>query len=189
MPKSKLRAFQDEMRNRGWRIEWIVPVDGNDVQRHPTNRLALVGVAGFLGGLALFGWYVASQGPAWGMIGLPVAVGSLALVFFSVWWQARTRRRNWVQADARCVDREFRQVRVQHGLNWEARLVCEFQANGKNYRATPAVHYCSFRTEDALQQYIDERVTPNGQCRLFINPANPLECELVGQGLKDTLLH
>ena len=192
MVESKWRAYQDEMRNRGWRITWILHDDGTKVIWYPTNWLALVGAAGFLAGFGvpylqcLFGRQDLGIVP-----GLATSVGGLALMLFAVWRPARRRRRNWVQITAACVELE-RQPVLGVNLNsrgWEARMVCEFDFKGQSYRATPVVHYRSFRTESALLKYLAGRLSEDGRCGLYINPANPLECELAGQGIKDWLLH
>lgn len=192
MTQSKLRQLQDQMRNQGWRIAWIPHDDGTRAEWYPTNWPALAGALGFLGGLGLVFLQVTQAMPSWGVVvGLAVAAGSLVLMFLSIWWQGWRRHRGWVEVTARCVDSEHRQVRtpVQHGQAWDARLVCEFDFNGQSYRATPAVHYRTFSTEAGLLRYLLSRVSEDGTCRLHVNPANPLECELAGQGIKERLLY
>jgi hypothetical protein len=183
MMKSMWRTFQDDMRNRGWRIAWIPHDDGTKLIWYPTNWWALAGAAGFLGGLGLMTVAVVP--------GLATSIGSLALMLFAIWRPARRRRRNWVQTTANCVDLERRPV-LGRDLNehgWEARMTCEFEFHGQSYRATPVVHYRGFRNESRLLEYLASHIANDGRCRLYINPANPLECELASEGIKDWLLH
>lgn len=188
MDKSTIRNLQDALRDRGWRIAWIPHDDGRRTQWAPTNRLALVGAVGFLGGLG-FAFFAASQNSVQGpVIGIATALGSLLLMLFAVWRQARRKRADWVEITARCIDRECRQVVGRGARNWDARLLCEFAFGGRSYRATPVVHYRTFLTEAGLQEYLASQISADGSCQLRINPGNPLECELVGCGLKEVLL-
>lgn len=190
MEKSPIRKWQDAKRDHGWRIAWIPHDDGLQTEWYPTNHLALVGALGFLGGLGFAFFAADPHNPRGAVIGIATALGSLLLMFFAVWRGARRKRAGWVDVTARCLDQEHRQVLgATTSRSWEARLLCEFDFGGQSYRATPLVHYRSFRTEAGLLKYLASRVSADGNCRLHINPANPLECELAGQGLKERLLH
>ena len=93
--------------------------------------------------------------------------------------------------EAKCLDREIRQVCSPHGhggKTWAFRLLCEFELAGQTYRVTPD-YWTTFSSETSVASFLDQAVSPKGCCRLYVNPANPLQAELVGHDLKDALLH
>jgi protein-S-isoprenylcysteine O-methyltransferase Ste14 len=183
--EQKVRQYQDEQENAGWRIEVIPYDDPFKPMTIPTNGVAVVGALAFLIGFAL----LALDANRNNSIGLCLAIGGLFVALSGIWFKARNIRKNWEVATARCVDRELQKIRVKGGLAWCWRIICEYQYLGKEVRVTPTVYWSTFTSEDAAVKYLEERVSPSGECKLHINPKNPLQTELFGQGIKDKILY
>ena len=91
---------------------------------------------------------------------------------------------------ARCTDREIRkriggEENAAKREGWLCRVVCEFDHDGQNYRATPIVRRkfarvaeCDFPSVQEAERFLQDRISPVGDCRLRVNPGNPLEAEL-----------
>ena len=120
-----------------------------------------------------------------------IAVGGLLFGIFSLAYQARKNRKNWIRVKARCLDHE-----VWKGFSndsdgdivWNFIMLCEYEFGGKTYRVTPA-YWCSFPSQGSVLRFIGKRISPEGTCEIYINPDNPLQTELVGRDIKDVLLH
>src|SRR5262245_1025793 len=110
MDRSSLREFQDEMRNRGWRIQHIPWDDPSKPMAIKTNYPALVGALGFLTGIGVLLYGLANQREPLLLTGLGAAVASLLLMLAAVFLAGRFRRRGWVQVRAKCLDREVKQI-------------------------------------------------------------------------------
>jgi hypothetical protein len=101
--------------------------------------------------------------------------------------EVKRSRAGWVQVAARCVDHEFRLVRLQGGnanssAGWVGRMVCEFEFGGMRYRTTPAVCWSylrgreyDFSSERRAEAFFKKHVGAEGSCVLRVNPQNPLE--------------
>jgi hypothetical protein len=189
----RVRGFQNEVENAGWRIQ-VIPYD--DTSKPMTlslnGVLAMVPVAGALGflcGLALAVYDDRQHVKA----GLILAVASWGVAMGGYWLKARGERQDWDVAPGRCVDRELRKVRLvgrgggQWGWLW--RIVCEYEYLGIPYRVTPEVYWSSFTSEEAARKFLEERISPKGECMLRLDPGNPLRTELLDQGIKDKLLY
>ncbi len=180
---SRLRQYQDSMANLKWRIQLIPFDDPSKPMKIKTNRLALVGAVIFLGGIALhfvrrdirFIW---------------VAVSGVVVMFVGGLLAARERRSGWIMLNAVCVDREIRPALMRYGkgITWPFRTLCRFKYAGNDYTVTP-MFGTSFASEEATANFLNRTIGPDGTCRLRVNPRNPLETELVGGKVTDTILY
>jgi hypothetical protein len=184
----RFRRYQDQMANAGWRIQ-MIPYD--DPSGPMTISLKgwraivpVVGAFGFFAGLALVfyddGQYVTR--------GLVFAIASWLLALFGWWLKNREVKMDWDVAPARCVDRELGKIPPASpggGCSWAWRLVCEYDYLGIPYRVTPEAHWSSFPSQAAAHKFLDERISPRGECMLRVDPKNPLRTELLKAGVKD----
>ncbi|HBA60042.1 MAG TPA: hypothetical protein DCZ92_04330 [Elusimicrobia bacterium] len=171
-----IRELQDGLRDAGWRIKWIAWQETGRPEYVFNTPLTLA--TGF-GGAALFlgSAYLAASGRApasvmvWGIAGI-------ALIIAGRLYAARAKQIGWVAVEARCLDREARELRSSGrgaATVWEYRLLCSFSYDGREYKVTPEPsHTLAFSSEDKLNAYLAERITPGGTCALWIDPANPL---------------
>jgi hypothetical protein len=191
----RVRQFQNERENAGWRIQ-MIPYD--DTSKPMTMNLGgilsivpAVGIMGFIGGLAMATY----DEPRHVSSGLMLAVLSFVVLLGGVWLKARVVRQGWDVAPGRCVDRELQKVWIPAGVNtgghwgWFWRIICEYEYLGIPYRVTPEVYWASFNSEEVALKFLEERISPNGECTLRVNPKNPLRTELMDQGIKDKLLY
>ena len=167
--------------SHGWRIS---PITHHHSTPRPTGLGCLssaFGVLMFLGGvIAAIVWN------PWAVL---IAVGGWVLIMLTIWLTARGRRRNWRRVRARCLDRELRQVsNPKGGRSWMWRLLCEYDLPQGAQRVTPAVQWCTFLFRSSAERYLSQRVAEDGSCELYVNPDDPREAELVGQGIKEWLL-
>jgi hypothetical protein len=165
-----------------WRIPWI---PRRHQPRPPvwSTVACLLGAAMFLGGVAATLWFA----NLWFVV---VAVGGWLVGLAALGLAARGRRRHWRRVPATCIDREVRQT---VGLNkghpcWEARLLCAYDRDGSLQEVTLDGSWIAFRTRAAAERHLDRRIADDGRCELYVNPDDPTEAELVGQGIKDWLL-
>jgi len=103
---------------------------------------------------------------------------------------AKVKRAAWPVVLAHCTERQL-QMKAFLGENgprygWLWRVVCEINYGGKHYVISPMVNWSAFGlwntvfwSEEKAQRFIVERVSPNGDCKLRVNPNNPLEAELL----------
>ena len=68
-------------------------------------------------------------------------------------------------------------------------MICEYEYIGKEVRVTPVVNWSTFSSEEAANKFINSHVSPEGECKLHINPENLLQTELFGEGIKEKLLY
>jgi hypothetical protein len=188
----RVRRLQNERENAGWRIR-MIPY--NDTSKPMTISLSgvaafvpVAGALGFLVGLAMATYDQGEHKQA----GLIVAGLSFLTMLAGVWLKARYERQGWDVASARCVDRELQKILVPAGAGragsswvWVWRIVCEFEYLGIPYRVTPAVHWAGFGSEGAAISFLEARIAPSGECMLRVNPANPLQTELLDSGSKE----
>lgn len=190
----RLRKYQDNRLNAGWRIQ-IIPYDDSSKPITPNSTGALafvqaIGVLGFIAGLAL-ALYDKTEYKEKGLI---IASLSFLIVLVGFWLKSRSDREGWDVAYGRCVDREIRKLWTQSGGHgsgwiWVWRIVCEHDYVGIKYRVTPTVNWATFSSEEAALKFLEEKISPADDCKLRVNPKNPLQTELFGQGIKDKLLY
>ena len=175
--REKLRDVQDRTRNQGWRIEWIPWQDPGRAEYVHNTPLTLC--TGF-GGAALFfvSVYLLISGHAQGTA-LAVGLSGLVLIFAGRLYAAFNKQAGWIRLTAQCIDREIHECHFPSKGNrkivWEYRLLCTFTRNGSEYRVTPeASHTAGFRSQDLARKYLDERIGPDGTCRVWVDPGNPL---------------
>lgn len=152
--------------------------------------LSMVGVFSFLAGMA-FIFLPAHDHQKAGLallgIGFPILLGS---IFLNA-QKAKSERSTWPVVTARCTGRqlEMRAYWSDGGSvdGWLWKVVCEVDYDGSHYVVHPKIHWNDtaqtdrpFHNEELAQRFIAERISPNGECRLRVNPANPLDAELVG---------
>ena len=103
---------------------------------------------------------------------------------------AKSKRAVWPIVLAHCTERQLQMKALwsdngpRYGWLW--RLVCEINYGGKHYVVSPMVNWSAFGlwntafwSVEKAQRFITERVSPNGDCKLRVNPNNPLEAELL----------
>ena len=184
----RFRQFQNEKANAGWRIQ-LIPYD--DTSKPMVMSMGgilgvvpIVGAFGFIGGLAVATY----DNDKYKYLGLVVAVSSLAVAFGGAWLKERRVRLDWDFAPGHCVDRELQKVWIQQGAGghwgWFWRIVCEYEYLGIRYRVTPEVYWASFSSEEAARKFLEERISPNGECTLRVNPKNLLRTDLIEQRSK-----
>ena len=186
--KEQLRQFQDERENAGWRIQMIPYDTSSGPMTIESNWFANIGALGFIAGAVLL---FHNQGKNLNLI-LGLMVGSLLLAVFGIWFKARRKRKKWEIETARCVDRELQKSRLPKGGGWVWywRIICEYEFHGKKFRVTPNVHqWSNLSSEEAAMKFIEKNISADGQCKLHVNPNNPLETELVAPDLREKFLY
>lgn len=174
-----LRSVQDKNRDAGWRIPWIpwqAPGQPETVYNTPlTTAVQLVGIALFPGGLVLL-FLSQSRSMGW----LAFSVLGWVLILLARVYAAWHKQRDWICIQAHCLDREIRLCRNAYrsgaSENWEIRLLCEFSLDGRTFRVTPEQSQISaFRSKEQAEKHLAKFILPNGVCRLWVRPGNPLQ--------------
>jgi len=188
----RVRQFQNERENAGWRIQAIPYDDTSKPMIMDSGGIVsivpIVGVLGFLGGLAM-----ATYDKKYESSGLMIAVLGFVVLFGGALLKARVVRQGWDVAPGRCIDRELQKVWLPDSSSghwgWFWRIICEYEYLGIPYRVTPEVYWASFNSKEAALKFLEERISANGECMLHVDPKNPLRTELMAQGIKDKLLY
>jgi hypothetical protein len=150
--------------------------------------LSALGVPVFILGMAL--GFLSSDHEN---LGLALAVGGLLTMCASVSLNAvlaKSKRAAWPKVPARCTERQLqkRKYATEGGSTdgWVWRVVCEIDYGGKTQVVSPKVHWSDggqadtpFWSEKKAQQFIAQRISPQGGCKLRVNPQNPVEAELL----------
>ena len=148
--------------------------------------LAVPGVFAFLGGM----WLLFYNAEKYQSPGLMLAGTGLLAVFGSIILNARTakaRRATWPVVSARCIKQTLQKHHSYEGGDfWLWQLVCETDYAGKKYQVVPKVRWSdagqaesSFSSEAKAQKFIAKILSGTGECKLRINPDNPLEAEML----------
>jgi len=151
--------------------------------------LSAFGLPAFLLGLVL------AILPEFGQLNLGVAlvVGGFLAVLASTFLNAvlaKSKRAAWPVVNARCTERQLQTKKFSNGEGsadgWLWRLVCEINHGGKRYVVSPKVHWTDlgqidapFWSKEKAQLFLSQKISPDGECKLRLNPDNPLEAELV----------
>jgi hypothetical protein len=183
-------AFQEERLNTRWRI-CLIPIDDSGRIRGQAGSLTTLvwslGGLAFIGGAACL--LLQKTQLAIGLLAttVVVGVGTLLLQFI----RRRLNVAGWQFVSARCLDREVRQVVMgSRGMGrpryrWMCRIICEYKRGGATQRLTPMIRVRAlgdseraFRSEQKLNAYLDAAIDTSGNCKLRVNPINPLDAEL-----------
>jgi hypothetical protein len=180
--EKRLRDWQDNLRNSGWRIQHVSWLPDGKVEAYGPRStsawlLLLSGFGCFFGGPLL----LSQPGfPVWG--GITIMLFGLVLLFFSRYASGRDLYGNFVPVDGICIDRDVREFIDPESVGdlventfWAARILCEFEYRNTPYRVTPIIAKISaFRTEEEAHRYLDQRMDEAGHCKLWVAPNNPL---------------
>ena len=179
--QKELRNLQNQCRNAGWRIQWI-PWQEPGKPEVIHNPAGLIGAVIFVGiiGFFIFGQRLISDITISVNTMIAIALTGLGITFFSILFSSFKKQFYWKPLEAVCVDREIRQGVHYSGkrksIVWVYRLVCIFNFQGNDYTVTPeSSHLVNFNSEQKAQMYLNKRIQPDGRCRLWINPENPLQ--------------
>ena len=181
--QQRLRAFQDRLRDAGWRIKHIPWHEDGKLEMFGNTLPALLcvipGIGAFLGGI----WLI-TRGTLTVAEGISVSIAGLLLSFLSRLVDGFFQYRNYVPVDAVCLDidiQEFEDADPDPGHRfgkktfWSARILCEHPFGERSWRVTPMMPKRVFATRDKVHLYLDERMDANRRCRLWVNPENPLQ--------------
>jgi hypothetical protein len=155
--------------------------------------LSLGGVLGFCTGLGLLMYDKEKYLP----LGVVLAGGGFLALGGSILLNAamaKAKRAVWPIVSARCTDQKLRKIAFSSGDGvwdgWRWLLTCEINYAGKNYRVTPRVRWSDasqqeepFRSKKRARRFIAQTITSSGDCKLRVNPKNPLESELLAQSI------
>ena len=144
----------------------------------------------------LFGLWFAMyyEGSRYGRWALSVAAGGFLVGVISMLlnaFMARARRRAWAVVSAHCIERQLERKLFSNdggpSEGWVWKVVCEMDYGGKHYVVRPKAHWSDvgqgdrpFWKEEKARRFLSQRISPNGECKVRVNPANPLDAELVG---------
>ena len=179
--EEKLRKFQDNQRDVGWRIKWIPWQEPGKPEyvynTSLTTALAFCGMAMFIVSLLRI---MKTQNPSRELI--VIAVIGFIILLLSRFLAARLKQKDWVDVKAVCIDREIQGGLANLGKKrsdiihvFGFRLLCSFEYIGKKYTVTPEFsEVTSFNSADDTNQYLNERIGSDGSCILWIDPKNPL---------------
>ena len=167
--QSKLKQEDD------WRIQ-LIPYEDKKT-RDLLSKLRVIVVIAVL---AIFVSVVLISGSAIPTLGICVSAVFLILGVF--WLDLKILKKGWKTVRAHCVDREC-QYGKAGGEGWTCRIKCDYHYNGVKYTVTPLVGYlgtdCGFASEKAALKFLDKRISPTGECKLLINPQEPLQTQLI----------
>jgi hypothetical protein len=197
MGKSRIRAYQDWVDNRGWRIQRVYPGDPNRIRYHVGSVWALLGAGAFVLGLYLELTQPLSP-PMLPHGGLMLALGGLVFTLLSIGFSARAKRKGWVLVRAGLVDRELRLATVRNGRAWCWRLLCRYELNGCAHEVTPGINQISRIVRGARRiekgreraiEFLERCLIGEDEVALYVNPDRPLETELVRGDYQDWFLY
>ena len=145
--------------------------------------LSFLGIMVFLLGLALAVCNNQVVGLALAGVGFAACCGSI--LHNSA--RAKALRAKWPVVNARCTDRQLLKKTDHEDGDFRLwQLVCEVNVDGKQYLIYPKVRWndatqseTPFRDEKKAKQFIEQTFPADGQCKLRVNPVNPLEGELL----------
>jgi len=190
---------QDKALNEGWRIRFISYEPEGRVMTfgygdNLAGRLAgLLGAVSLVAGIAAtaLAIYAAAAGEEpWAeemfRQAILVFVASLAMIVPCMLiarfvFRARLRRTH-----ATCIDRELRggPHPKYNRESWNVRILCRYSSDGIAQTGTPylkigAEEGTSFVSREAAEQFLAERIAPDGTCWLLVDPQKPRRAYLV----------
>jgi hypothetical protein len=180
--EKKLRKLQDNIRNKGWRIDHIswLPQEKLECYNPKTPSTWLLIILGFI---CFFGGPVLLSKPNFSIwSGISIMVFGLVLLISSRYTAGLYLYGRFVPVEAVCIDREVREFIDPDSIGslikntfWKPRILCKFQFQGCSYQVTPIiVKIFAFNTKEEVHCFLDKRIDENGKCTLWINPKNPL---------------
>ena len=136
--------------------------------------MSLVGFVAFLGSVLLV-----VTGRAHVSV-LGIGVVGLGVILLGRLYAVRDKQRGWVEVSTRCEDREVQKRMSYAGKRpkptWEYRLRCTLRYNDQDFMVTPELpRVFGFSSEASVHEYLETRIGPDGACKLWINPENPLQ--------------
>lgn len=180
--QKRLRNIQDNLRNSGWRIQWIPWWEPEKPEFiSPKNPLALIGVVIFLS--AIFWNNFSYLGLTLSVTQIiAIAVSGLGITMLGIISSAFQIQSGWKRINAHCIDREIGDFAKDPGVltsSWGYRLICVFTFEGKEYKVTPEpTNLVNFNSKQKVEQYLNEKISFDGSCQLWINPKNPSQTVL-----------
>ncbi len=186
---AKRRPRHDTALDQGWRIQWIDHEDRSPGLPPEQERRWGVLLAAGLFLIAIVLAISIDTRFLW------LALLSFVAMLASLGWAARKKRVHWLIVRARCIDRELRKTHSHQGVAWCWRWLCAFDVAGTSYRATPSYWLTfgstwPFGTGKARAERFGRKVvSASDEIDLWVDPDNPLRCEVVGRDLKDLILH
>jgi len=179
----KLRHWQDNLRNAGWRIQHIPwqPEGKLEYYNPPdlvTWLLILTGFGAFFGGVPLMNANIVST-----PVGIGIMVGGIVLLLASRFAAGYRLYRHFVRVDAKCLDRDVQEFKSPDNAGtlikntfWAPRILCEYRYNGQTRTVTPIiVKTVAFSTEHEAHAFLNSRIDRDQNCTLWINPEVPLQ--------------
>jgi len=188
MNRSSLRQHQDRIVNQGWRITMIPYDDPTKPRRYETNWPGLACMLVFV--ILVIAYFTTGMSPEHLLLAL---AGTVLAALFSVFVKARTGYSKWIRVRGKCLDRELHRCFSSRGYSWSWRWLCEYEYDGATYRVTPTYWLTwgggKLGSKRRAERFGNKVVDESGCMELWINPANPLQTEVVGRDIKDALLH
>jgi hypothetical protein len=188
--EKKLRNLQDNLRNKGFRIQWIPWQEKGKpeyVYNSPlTHIFNIAGLVLFFAGIVFAAgiyeiWqneYLSGINPS--LPGIFISVSGMFFLLSGRIVAAFQKQKGWVRIEADCIDRETAQAfhlsgRGSKSKTWTYRLLCTFYFNGRKYIVTPEnSKIISFNTKNQAENYLESRISTDNKCFLYIDPQNPL---------------
>jgi hypothetical protein len=136
-----------------------------------------------------FGEFASSITPAHAFLVVLILVFlvPLATVFIMTYRRLIGKERpRWMEVDAVCSDHQllpvvnYTEEGEVHG--WSYRLLCSFEIGDRTYRVTPHGHdghqFHLFKSQGAAINFLRDYISPEGNCRLLVNEADPQQARL-----------
>jgi hypothetical protein len=118
---------------------------------------------------------------------------SALIIIGGTWFFMMIERRGWKIVDARCFEKNLKQIMSPNGdmsgwvLVW--RIRCKYEYLGKLYEVAPKVGWCetAFASEKKALKFLKKRISSSHECKLRINPKDPHQAELINPGIASRL--
>ena len=182
---SRKPSFREQIYNQGWRIKWEQWTPGGKrVLDTPPLKVKLSGIPClilFLGAIAMMACAFINQEKKWAEAAAGSAIAMWVGAIFAAAWSnlyaARVRKETWISVRARRIDSEIGdmpKINLGKETRWSFRLVCRFEFQGKEYTVVPDPSATlRFTTRQEVDDYLAGRIDADGNCTLWLDPANP----------------